>query len=93
MASHKDKNLDDDAARVSTQTRLYLDDADDQLTKNSTAVRFFNAMLERYPNRHLGATILWAGANALYAHTGSEAQDSLGGWFQPLLPETRNRSR
>jgi glyoxylase-like metal-dependent hydrolase (beta-lactamase superfamily II) len=89
VASHKDKDLDDDAGRVTTETRQYLDDADDQLTKNTTAVDFFNAMLERYPNRRLGATTLWAGTNALYAHTGNEAQDSLVGWFQPLLPEAR----
>jgi glyoxylase-like metal-dependent hydrolase (beta-lactamase superfamily II) len=87
VASHKDKDLDDDAAVVTTQTRQYLDDADDQLTKNSTAAGFFNAMLELYPNRHLGATTLWAGTNALYAHTGNEAQDSLAGWFHPLLAD------
>lgn len=85
VASHKDKHLDDDAARVTTQTRRYLGDADDQLTKNSTAVGFFNAMLERYPNRHLGATALWAGSNALYAHIGDLAKDSVAGWLHPLL--------
>jgi glyoxylase-like metal-dependent hydrolase (beta-lactamase superfamily II) len=83
VASHKNKDLDDDAARVVPETRQYLDDADDQLTKNSAAIGFFNAMLERYPNRRLGATILWAGTSALYRHSGDVTQDSLAGWFQP----------
>ena len=30
-----------------------------------TAVDFFNAKIERYPN-HLGRTVLWAGASAIY---------------------------
>jgi glyoxylase-like metal-dependent hydrolase (beta-lactamase superfamily II) len=82
VASHKNKELDDDAARVVAETRQYLDGADEELTKNSSAVGFFNAMLERYPNRRLGATTLWAGTNALYRHSGDVAQDSLAGWFQ-----------
>jgi len=83
VASHKDKNLDDDATRVILQTRQYLNDADDELTKNSTPVDFFNAMLERHPERRLGATVLWSGASALYRHTGDASQDSLEGWLQP----------
>jgi hypothetical protein len=67
VASHRDKNLDDDAERITVETRQYLDDADDLLLKHETARDFFNAMIERYPNRRLGATILWAGAQALYA--------------------------
>jgi hypothetical protein len=31
----------------------------------NTAVDFFNAMIERYPN-HLARTVLWAGASAVY---------------------------
>jgi glyoxylase-like metal-dependent hydrolase (beta-lactamase superfamily II) len=83
VASHKNKELDDDATRVIAQTRRYLDDADAELATNPTAAGFFNAMLGRYPERRLGATTLWAGANELYANTGDPIQDSLTGWFTP----------
>lgn len=83
VASHRDKNLDDDAERIMVETRQYLDDADDLLLKHETAHDFFNAMLERYPNRRLGATILWAGAQALYAiRDGQDAISAVvGGWL------------
>jgi hypothetical protein len=85
VAGHKNKDLDDEAARVITETRQYLDDVDDLLPKNSTARDFFNAMLQRYPNRRLGATTLWAGASTLYAlrdrHSGEVLHDSIAGWF------------
>jgi glyoxylase-like metal-dependent hydrolase (beta-lactamase superfamily II) len=86
VAGHKNKDLDDDAARVIVETRQYLDDADDLLAKNSTARDFFNAMLQRYPNRRLGATTLWAGAPILYAqrdrHGGDVLQDVIAGWVE-----------
>ena len=86
VAGHKNKDLDDDAARVIAETRQYLDDADDLLRKNNTARDFFNAMLQRYPNRRLGATTLWAGSTALYAsgdhHGGEVFNDSIAGWFK-----------
>ena len=85
VAGHKNKDLDDDAARVIAETRQYLDDAGDLLAKNSTARDFFNAMLQRYPNRRLGATTLWAGTSTLYAlrdrHDGEVLEESLAGWF------------
>ena len=83
VASHRDKNLDDDAERIMAETRQYLDDADDLLLKHETARDFFIAMLERYPNRRLGATILWAGAQALYARRdGHDAISAVvGGWL------------
>jgi glyoxylase-like metal-dependent hydrolase (beta-lactamase superfamily II) len=84
VASHKNKELDDDAARVIAQTRQYLDGVDGLLQENATAVDFFNAMLARYPERRLGATTLWAGTSALYADTGDVAQDSLTGWFSTV---------
>jgi hypothetical protein len=62
---HQNKQLDDDAERTIAETRQYLDDADELLRTESTAVDFFNAKVERYPN-HLGRTVLWAGAGALY---------------------------
>jgi glyoxylase-like metal-dependent hydrolase (beta-lactamase superfamily II) len=85
VAGHKNKDLDDDAARVIAETRQYLDDADDLLAKNSTARDFFSAMLKRYPNRRLGATTLWAGTSTLYAlrdgHNGEILEESFAGWF------------
>jgi glyoxylase-like metal-dependent hydrolase (beta-lactamase superfamily II) len=65
VAGHQDKQLDDDAGRTIAETRQYLDDADELLQTESTAVDFFNAKIERYPD-HLGRTVLWAGASALY---------------------------
>jgi glyoxylase-like metal-dependent hydrolase (beta-lactamase superfamily II) len=87
VASHKDKSRDDDAARVIAETRLYLDDADDFLAKYDKPEEFFFAMLKRWPDRHLGAAILWAGTDAIYASRGREVSDvladSLNGWFAP----------
>jgi len=80
VASHKNKDLDDDAARTIAQTRWYLDDADLLLKENSTALGFFNAMLARYPERRLGAAVLWVGTKSLYANTGDPVQDALAGW-------------
>jgi glyoxylase-like metal-dependent hydrolase (beta-lactamase superfamily II) len=65
VCGHQNKQLDDDAERTIAETRQYLDDADDLLRTESTAVDFFNAKIERYPN-HLGRTVLWAGASTLY---------------------------
>jgi glyoxylase-like metal-dependent hydrolase (beta-lactamase superfamily II) len=65
VCGHQNKQLDDDAARVIAETRQYLDDADELLRTESTAVDFFTAMIERYPD-HLGRTILWIGASVLY---------------------------
>src|SRR5262245_58140949 len=65
VCGHQNKQLDDDAERTIAETRHYLDDADQLLRTETTAVDFFNAMVERYPN-HLAQTVLWAGASALY---------------------------
>jgi hypothetical protein len=87
VASHKDKSLDDDAVRIIAETRQYLDDADDFLAKYEAPEEFFFAMLKRRPDRQLGATILWAGTDAIYASRSSEDSDvladSLNGWFTP----------
>ena len=64
-AGHQNQPLDDDADRTIAETRQYLDDAGELLRTEPTAVDFFNAKIERYPN-HLGRTILWVGARALY---------------------------
>ena len=52
----------------------YLNDADELLETEKTAVDCFNAKIERYPN-HLGRTVLWAGATAIYGvreHSGED---------------------
>jgi hypothetical protein len=61
----QNEQLEDDADRTIAETRQYLDDADELLRTENTAVDFFNAKVERYPN-HLGRTVLWAGASTLY---------------------------
>jgi len=66
VAGHKDRKLDDDAARTIEETRAYLNAAAELLTENDTALDFFNAMLGRFPHR-LNAGALWGGATALYA--------------------------
>ncbi len=65
VCGHQNKQRDDNAERTIAETRRYLDDADEFLRTETTAVDFFNAMVERYPN-HLARTVLWAGASALY---------------------------
>ncbi len=65
VAGHQNEQLDDDARRTIAETRQYLDDADELLRTENTAVDFFNAEIERYP-AHLGRTVLWVGASALY---------------------------
>jgi glyoxylase-like metal-dependent hydrolase (beta-lactamase superfamily II) len=65
VCGHQNKHLDDDAERTIAETRRYLDDADELLRTENTAVDFFNAKIERYP-KHLARTVLWAGASALY---------------------------
>jgi len=64
VAGHKNKTLDDDAARAIAETRQYLHDTEELLRENSTGPGFFNAMIERYPNR-LGRDAVWNTARAL----------------------------
>jgi glyoxylase-like metal-dependent hydrolase (beta-lactamase superfamily II) len=84
VAGHQNKQLDDDAARQIAETRQYLDDADELLRTETTAVDFFNAKIERYPD-HLGRTVLWAGARGLYGvrdnPDGDIAQILLTSWL------------
>jgi glyoxylase-like metal-dependent hydrolase (beta-lactamase superfamily II) len=65
VAGHPKQGRDDDAERTIAETRRYLDDAEERLRTENTAVDFFDAMIERYPE-HVGRTILWAGASGLY---------------------------
>jgi glyoxylase-like metal-dependent hydrolase (beta-lactamase superfamily II) len=65
VAGHQNKQLDDDAERTIAETRRYLDAAEELLRTEKTAIDFFNAEIERYPN-HLGRSVLWAGVRTLY---------------------------
>jgi len=84
VAGHQLRRLDDDAARTIAETRQYLDDADEHLQTEKTAVDFFNAMIDRYPN-HLGRTVLWSGAQAIYGvrenPDGDVVEIILSGWL------------
>jgi glyoxylase-like metal-dependent hydrolase (beta-lactamase superfamily II) len=84
VCGHQDERLDDDAKRTIEQTRQYLHDADDLLRTEITAVGFFNAKIERYPD-HLGRLILWVTARALYGvreHPGENpARITLSSWL------------
>ncbi|MEV0938148.1 MBL fold metallo-hydrolase [Streptomyces phaeochromogenes] len=66
VTGHKNKELDDDADRAIAETRLYLDTTDELLARHDDALGFFQAMLERFPDR-LNPGALWGGAVALYA--------------------------
>jgi glyoxylase-like metal-dependent hydrolase (beta-lactamase superfamily II) len=84
VAGHQNEERDDDAGRTISETRRYLDDADELLRTEETAVGFFTAELERYPD-HLGRTVLWAAARALYGvreHPGGDVRSILlDSWF------------
>ncbi|MGW5253332.1 MBL fold metallo-hydrolase [Streptomyces sp. NPDC004012] len=82
VASHQNKNLDDDAGRLIAETRQYLDVAEAELAAHKTPVDFFHAMLERCPER-LGATVLWVSSRALYlAREGGDPwQNLLKAWL------------
>jgi glyoxylase-like metal-dependent hydrolase (beta-lactamase superfamily II) len=84
IAGHQNSKLDDDAARTIADTREYLDVAEELLRTENTAVDYFNAMVERYPDR-LGRTVLWATAQAVFGireHPGEDpVQFIAGGWL------------
>jgi glyoxylase-like metal-dependent hydrolase (beta-lactamase superfamily II) len=65
VCGHKNKDLDNDAKRTIELTRQYLDDAEELLRTENTALGYFNAKIERYPD-YLGRLILWVTARALY---------------------------
>jgi len=84
IAGHQSSKLDDDAVRTIAETREYLDVAQELLSTEKTAVDFFNAMVERYPDR-LGRTVLWATAQAVFGIREHPAEDPIqfiaGGWL------------
>ncbi|MFI6006000.1 MBL fold metallo-hydrolase [Streptomyces sp. NPDC051366] len=81
VASHQNRNLDDDAARLIAETRGYLDDAEAALATHDTPADFFDAMLTRYPE-HLGLTVLWVSARGLYIarEGGDPVQNLVAAW-------------
>ena len=84
VAGHQNKQLDDDAKRTIAETRQYLDDADGLLRTENTALGYFNAKIEGYPD-YLGRLILWVTARALYGvrehPEGNAAQIILNSWL------------
>jgi hypothetical protein len=65
-AGHLNRLGDDDAAvRQLTATRRYLDDAEIALKTETSALDYFNHMIQLYPD-YAGQLILWAGAGAQY---------------------------
>jgi glyoxylase-like metal-dependent hydrolase (beta-lactamase superfamily II) len=84
VAGHQNKRLDDDAERTIAETRQYLDDAEALLATQDTALGFFDAKLQRYPD-HLGRTVLWAGVQTLYGvreHPERDVREiSVGSWL------------
>lgn len=83
VASHQNKNLNDDAARLLTETRRYLDDAEAALATHDTPEAFFQALLDHYPE-HVGTTVLWVSSRALYLarEGGDPVQNLVAAWRQ-----------
>jgi glyoxylase-like metal-dependent hydrolase (beta-lactamase superfamily II) len=84
VAGHQNSKLDDDATRTIAETREYLDVAEAMLNTEKTAADYFEAMVQRYPDR-LGRTVLWATAQAVFGireHPGEDPiQFIAGGWL------------
>ena len=65
VAGHKNKALEDDP-RIIAETRHYLEDAERLIGTSHTALEFYNAMIELYPDR-LNPSALWFwGAKTLF---------------------------
>jgi glyoxylase-like metal-dependent hydrolase (beta-lactamase superfamily II) len=84
VTGHQNSKLNDDAGRTIAQTRQYLDDADELLATETSAIGFFNAKVERYPD-YLGRYVLWVTARALYGvrehPEGNAAQIAAASWL------------
>jgi glyoxylase-like metal-dependent hydrolase (beta-lactamase superfamily II) len=74
VAGHQNQAPDDDAERTIAETRKYLDDAEELLQTEQSAVDFFNAKIERYPD-HVGRLVLWVSAGSLYGVREHPEQD------------------
>jgi glyoxylase-like metal-dependent hydrolase (beta-lactamase superfamily II) len=65
VAGHKNKDLGDDPKTIE-ETRRYLQDAERLIGSSHTALEFYNAMMELYPDRlNPGALWFW-GAQSLF---------------------------
>ncbi len=65
VAGHKNKDLKDDP-KIIAETRRYLEDAERLIGASHTALEFYNAMIELYPDR-LNPSALWFwGAKTLF---------------------------
>jgi glyoxylase-like metal-dependent hydrolase (beta-lactamase superfamily II) len=65
VAGHKDKALPDDAKTIE-ETRRYLQDAESLIPASHSALEFYNAMVQRHPDR-LNPSALWFwGAKQLF---------------------------
>jgi glyoxylase-like metal-dependent hydrolase (beta-lactamase superfamily II) len=84
VCGHKNPGLDDDAKRTIEQTRQYLADAEELMRTEDSALGYFTAKIERYPD-HLGRLILWVTARALYGireHPGDDPRKTiLASWL------------
>ena len=68
VASHKNPALDDDPKAIG-ETRTYLEDVERLSRTSHTALQFYDAMIELYPNR-LNPTALWFwGSQVLFPAT------------------------
>ena len=64
VSGHKDRTLPDDPSTIE-DTRRYLSDAERLIATSDTALEFFRAMLDLYPQR-LNPGALWSGAQAIF---------------------------
>ncbi|WP_394830308.1 MBL fold metallo-hydrolase [Pendulispora rubella] len=65
VASHKNKDLEDDPKAVE-ETRRYLEDVERTLPKSHNAREFYDAMIKLYPERKNPSALWWWGAKALF---------------------------
>ena len=83
-AATRTAGLDDDAKRTIAQTRQYLDDAEELLRTEDTALGYFGAKIDRYPG-YLGRLILWVTARRFTASVSTPgrtpAQVILSSWL------------
>lgn len=65
LGGYKNKDLEDDPKTIE-ETRRYLQDAERLIGSSHTALEFYNAMMELYPDRlNPGALWFW-GAQSLF---------------------------
>ena len=65
VAGHKNKALPDDPKAIA-ETRRYLEDAERLIASSRTAREFYDAMIQRYPDRVNPSALWFWGAQALF---------------------------